>query len=508
MTTISNNDLKLKIIEIYDSKIKKDLESYAIEISDIFETIFNNKLKEEPDKYSLTHTNAGYLGKYYKVTHRVKSGWSLGEKLVKKDDLLRIKHTGEYEDEEKIKSYIKDRYSDLIGVKILGDLQHDTQNILKLIKDNKNKFKDSSSERYITFENLDKKQEKMKNGMEIIKIDCIYHKEGYKYNFELQIKSQLMSAWGDMEHQQFYKNNKFSVVRKSNEPIMSDIGKLLEKTDELLLTIRTSENKFSEHEELWQFTVDLQKEFSDKLEGILDVNVDTQLTDISDFLLLLFNTINPDKGKYNLDLDILQGVKVGDFDTEEYEELFIANYVKNRKLNFKLQILEIITLVWYGSLEEGIVNSKEGYILYVKWLINKLLRIIQSEYKIDTDSEVKFDTIFYEVLSHSNQNELFRDISYFDEIIAYYKVTKDTYIEMMEEEEEVFGLDVFYLINCLFSRHQINGESTDDIVIKIEETDVTLIDSFFEYLKKEIQGPLSKFLEISDKIHHRLRKEL
>ncbi|WNB91847.1 hypothetical protein [Bacillus sp. NEB1478] len=508
MTTFSNKDLKHKIVDIYDTKIKKVLESYAVEISDIFETILKNKLGENPNTYSLTHDNAGYLGKYYKVTHRVKSGLSLGEKLVKKDDLLRLKYTfgfeGGQEYEEKINNHLLERYTDLIGIKVLGDLQQDTQNIYRLIKENKNKFKKSTT-RYITFETLDKQNEKMKNGMEIIKIDCIYHRESEKIKFEFQIKSQLMSAWGDMEHQQFYKNNRFSLVRKSNEPIMSDIGQLLEKTDELLLTIRLSENKFNENEELWKFTVDIQKEFTDRLNEILEVNVASSLTEIADILLLLFKNIKPDKENYKFDMSILEKIKEGEFDLEDSDDLFINNYIKHRKLHFKLQILEIIILVWYGSIEE-IDNSKDNYISFVKKYIKGLLDILHNQYEIDRDSELKFDDIFYTLISHSTKYEVFRDFTYYKEIIAYYKFTKDIYKELEEAEEDVFPVDVFYLINYLFSRNLINGETIEEIEIEQGDIDINLLDGFFDYLKKEAKGLDSKFLKISNLIHLRLRR--
>lgn len=509
MTTISNKDLKLKVIEIYNSKIKKNLEVYAFEISDIFEYIFESKLEDPSNNYSLTHTNAGYLGKYYKISPRVKNGLSLGEKLIKKDDLLKLKYTVDFNGEKEIEHYLMDRYTDLIGIKVLGDLKHDTINIFNLIKDYKNKFQDvSNPERYITFESLNNRNDKMKNGMEIIKVDCIYHRDGQRYKFELQVKSQLMSAWGDMEHQQFYKNNRFSLVRKSNESIMSDVGNLLEKTDDLLLTIRTSENKYSENEELWKFTVDIQNDFSDKLNKILDVNVDSQLTEIADFLLVLFKRIKPKRRNCKSDLDILRLLKEGELDSEESDELFISNYIAHRKTNFKLQILEIITLIWYNSLGK-MTYSKENYSTFVKNYIKELLDIIQKEYDINVNDEVKFEKIFYELLIYSKKCEIFRDIKYYKNIVLYYNFTKDTYLEM-RDEEEVFTIEVFYLINNLFARNEINGESIEDITFKqVELPNLTLIDSFFEYLKNEAKSSnqYSEFIDVSNRIHLRLRGE-
>ncbi|QKS72592.1 hypothetical protein FLK61_38915 [Paenalkalicoccus suaedae] len=505
MTNISNDSLKAEIIQTYNSHLKKELEICANEISELFRVTFDRILKDESTKYLLTHDNAGYLGNYYKVTHRVKSELSLGEKLVRKNDLLHIKNMIDYKDDNKVIEYLKQRYSDLIGLKILGDLKQDTYNIIQLIKDNKNSFKNINPDYYITFENLEEKQAKMRNGLDIIKVDCIFHKNGEKYLFELQIKSQLMSAWGDMEHQQFYKNNKFSIVRKSNEPIMSDIGKLLDRTDELLFTIRSSEKNYSQNGEMWEFNSKLQSFFSAKLEEVLSVKVDSQLLDLGYFLHLLSRSIDPNYGNLNSNLDVFKLIKDKVESERESQNPIINNYLKHCKFDFDLQIIEIVTLHWYESLNEE-VSSEEKYIDFLNWYLEKILEVIIQLHTVDVEDSIVFDAIFYKVIEESNHNIVYKDINCFTEIVEYYKATKDVYLEKKEEDEEVFGLEMFYDINYLFAIHTINNTPFKREGLKNTEKDITLLDSFFDYLNKEAKGSLEKFQFISEDIRRFLRE--
>ncbi|WP_203247777.1 hypothetical protein [Sporosarcina beigongshangi] len=508
MQTISNGELKNKIISIYESTLKSKLDNVAIEITELIEKLIDIKVSN-PDEYNLTHNNSGYLGRYYKVVSRVKSGESLGEKLVKKDALLEIKKEIEFTNIDAIVDDLKNRYSDLIGIKVLGDLKIDVNNILKLIQDNKNKFINNDSSKYITFENIEKQPDTMTNGSEIIKIDCTYHNDSEKHKFELQIKSQLTSAWGDMEHQQFYKNNKFSPVRKAHEPIMQDVGKLIEQLDTLLLSIRISENTYQINEEYWGFTSDIQNEFSKMLIDLFEVSVDAIIPQVSKLLFILFGIVDPNKDNYNLELDILGDIESGRFNNIDYgNDNFIYNFVNFRQVRFKLKIIESIMLVWYSS-KTQVNTSEENYIEFIKWYFQMYLKMIEGMYEIDTeDEEVPFSPIFYNAINKAKSESCYIEPDNFNEVVEYYKFTKDAYIEWIQEEESVFPLEVLYAINYLFTQHHINETPLKDIEISLEKKIVIpKLDEYVSNLIKDEEHTLNeKFIQISKDIQMILRR--
>ena len=74
----------------------------------------------------------------------------------------------------------------------------------------------------------------MKNGHIIYKIEV-------KYNdipFELQIKNKLDSAWGDMEHDLYYKNNKINIVEEINKLSFNHLGIMLKQIDDYMSKLR------------------------------------------------------------------------------------------------------------------------------------------------------------------------------------------------------------------------------------------------------------------------------
>ncbi|MDQ1002693.1 ppGpp synthetase/RelA/SpoT-type nucleotidyltransferase [Neobacillus niacini] len=474
----TNGAYKEKIISIYIENIESSLEVIAIEIKNLIELVIHKKASEE--KYKLIHHNSGYLGKYYKVVSRVKSGESLGEKLVIKDHLLNIKKRIPNADTDQVVEELYSRYKDLIGIKVLGDLQTDVSNLLNLFKESRNEFiEEGENNAYIEFINLENQPETMTNGKEIIKIDCVYHKKGESFNFELQMKNQLLSAWGDMEHQQFYKNSKFSPIRKSHEPVMQDVGELLAKIDNLLLSVRESESKYHENGEEWDFQSKLHKYFSEPLERIFEINVNTKITQLAKVLYLLEKEVTPNYSSLNLELaEFAETISI----PEDYTmSEVIKKYLDYRDTTINLRVFEAITISWYASLKPNITHNIEQYIEFIEWLCEKVLQTINNVNEIDVeDVDTPFEPVFNQLLVNARGIDYFINFEKYKELTEYYKFTKDIYNEWVEEKEHqrVFSIDFLNYINYLagqliFSEVLEEEYKIPDVPIKV------IIDEFF-----------------------------
>lgn len=481
----TNKTYKEKVISIYKENLVPEIEGIALEIKALLESIFKKKIEVEESPYNLTHYNSGYMGKYFKIVSRVKSGDSLGGKLVIKDDLFEIKSKFPEAKEGDIVTTLYSKYKDLIGIKILGDLEIDTENILKFLKDNKDNFiSDKDRTNFIEFINLENQPDEMGNGKKIIKIDAIYHKGSRKYNFELQVKNQLLSAWGDMEHQQFYKNSKFSPIRKSHQPIMQDVGDLLDKIDKLLLSIRNSEKNYSEQSPKWDYHLKIQEEYAINLENLFEINVNDKITDLTTVLKCLEEKIKPDFTK--LSYNLLNFVEKEYRLSEEYSSSYINKYLQYREKKFKLRVFEAITLTWYSSLKEINTISNDTYIKFISWLYEQFLETINNLYdNDDIEGEDKpFKPIFYKLLDNSRSLDYFLNLEKYEIVIEYYKFIKDVYNEWKEERDDTFDVSYFNYICYLGSQLILSDKLLD--TDRLDENPIKpIINSFFSKLNDE-----------------------
>lgn len=480
----TNKTYKEKIISIYTDNIVPEIEGIALEIKALLESIFKKKIEVAEPPYNLIHYNSGYIGRYFKIVSRVKSGDSLGGKLVIKDDLFEIRSNFPEANHDDIVTTLYSKYKDLVGIKILGDLEVDTKNILNFLKDNKDNFIDEkNTNNFIEFLNLENQPDEMENGKEIIKVAAIYHKEGRKFNFELQVKNQLLSAWGDMEHQQFYKNSKFSPIRKSHEPIMQDVGDLLDKIDNLLLSIRNSEINYSEQSPKWEYHLKIQEEYASKLETLFEINVNDKITELTTVLKYLEEKIKPDykKIKYELLNFVEKEYKVSD----EYSPIFINEYLKYREKKFKLRVFEAITLTWYSSLNDINTISNDTYIDFIKWLYEQFLETINNLYDNNVEDEDKpFKPVFYKLLDNPGSLDYFLDLEKYGEVIKYYKFIKDGYNEWKEERDDTFDINYFNYI-CYLGSQLILSEQLLETDRLGENPIKPIINSFFSKLNDE-----------------------
>ncbi|TLS35302.1 hypothetical protein [Pseudalkalibacillus caeni] len=430
---LTNKKFREEIEAIY-SKMTTDLESIAKEIIALLDDVFYSILQSENEKYNLLHNVGLKEGKYYSISSRIKESKSLGEKLVRKSDLLKIK--SECNGEilvEKISEFLKGRYTDLIGIKILGDLHFDEVNIFKLIEENSAFFEDRYSK--IIFKEISQQPQPMENGLDIYRIDCQYTKKISPftvYNFELQIKSQLMSAWADMEHQQYYKNFIFNPIRNTSQPIMNEVGKLIYQTEELLIKIRNSEKEYSEIQERLDFTATLGDIYSEFIQNSLTISAEPMLTNVSGALYMLNDIIEPDEEA------IRKIIKSGFLYTPPaIEGGEHSHYIALRDTDFQIQILEAISLLWYKSKNKFCGEfSYDDYISqFNEHFLDGLIRTFKLEALADN-----FKCFWYMLFKEINVSDVYLSISKYYEISSFFRQVHDewekSFGELLEQTSE------------------------------------------------------------------------
>lgn len=448
-----------KLIRI--DKILAKFNSFRDEFLDV-EKRLKKKLSDLVDQFAkdfdLSNENSVRKLKFYSVVSRVKETNSLSEKLVRNNDynlfddiLINIDDINNLDLKNKIKEL-----DDIIGIKILTDLNVDTVNMYKLISSSN--FIKAANDAGITLNNEDLKTQpvKMKNGLNIYKVRCKFD----EWFFELQIKSKLESAWGDMEHSIFYKDYKVTPVRDLAQQSMNHIGKLLIEIDDFLQEIRNANDNFSLNSKVILFINEFENKFSsvirEKLNGIS------------------YNFKKIASICYNLQLiqpNILQE-KIVDTDYQILNCEKYTSYINYRNQDFDLQIFEAIIL---SNLENNITEQN------IESTLDKFFDLIKQSYiKMIVDNHLIQD----EELALFIVNTIFDSCSKFD-CREYILNTKNMYVhieninviidatEVLEFEKETLEQIIsLYTIYCFNGDTKSYFESidNDNLTEKLEQS--------------------------------------
>lgn len=234
------------LIDIYDDEnFIRELDYKKKQIIKVFDQIF----EEEALNFDLVYNHALQNGKYYKIESRIKSTNSLREKFYRRNiglDLIRsMKLDRENIEHKAMRKRVRQAYcllDDIIGIRIVTELKADCVSALNLIKNRISVFNQGG----IFFQtDFDAQPRIMENGLEIIKLKGIYED---KNAFELQIKSKIDSAWGDIDHKLFYKDYNSSNVKDSLQVSMNNIGELLNQLEKFLFDLRETNNQIDDRE--------------------------------------------------------------------------------------------------------------------------------------------------------------------------------------------------------------------------------------------------------------------
>lgn len=259
--------------DYYANNVYEHLKITINEITGKFVEIFEKFARE----YQLVISNSVYSEIYlFEFTNRVKEPISLIEKLKNKNLIFELKQSFDLSstlDQDQMESLNNFFYKidDILGIKILTSLNEDCKNVIKLISDHVKELPDLELDINGDIPTT------MNNGRKIYKLKGCYKST---YSFELQVKSKIDSTWGDLEHNLFYKDYDFNYVKNNNKEIMSGVGSLLEKTEDLMLSIRQSKEEFNNDYTRYRFYQLINEDFEHFIEDlygskfILEKNMD------------------------------------------------------------------------------------------------------------------------------------------------------------------------------------------------------------------------------------------
>lgn len=429
------------------------------------------------DDFKLSKSNSVRKLKFYSIVSRVKEPNSLSEKLIRNNDYNvfdNILQDIDNIDPIQLKNKLKD-LDDIIGIKILTDLNIDTINMFKLISSSN--FISSAKEKGILLDEDDLKKQPvpMKNGLNIYKIKCQFE----DWKFELQIKSKLESAWGDMEHSIFYKDYKVTPVRDLAQQSMNHIGQLLIEIDDFLQEIRNANDNFSINSKVILFI----NEFEEKFSEVIRDNLNGISYNFKKIASICFNI-------KQINQDILNDSNINlhyqSFDNDKYKL-----YINYRNENFDLQIFESIILTNINN-EITKENLEECLDTYFGLIKNSYKKMILENHLIQDEemAEAIINTIFDVCIDYECNNYILNTKDIYEHIDNL-KVIIDS-IEVYELEKDL--LDQIISVYTIFS---MNG----NVDIYCQDKDKDLLIKNLEQSKIEIEKlALSKKTSISSSL--------
>lgn len=355
-----------KIKDIYSNDCTTHLEDMMEEIK----VEIKQLLEEHKENYGLIYKNSVHTSDLFKLDGRVKKPDSLFEKFIRKDEGLMLLDNFQIRSENDIDSKKSDiiehfyGYEDIIGVKIVAELKEDANNMYKLLLDHSNEISEK-----IVFKDIKTQPKSMKNGLEIYNIKGLYLN---KYGFELQIKSKINSAWGDLDHSIFYKNYSFNPVKSTAQLTMNHIGNMLDEIEKLLYSIRNVENDYEGTAKKSRFIEQIDNCLSQEIKT--KFNSSYRIDKLADILFYSYEKLVSDYDKGTLEI---AGLDYYDLMQEEFKDEFCKSYRGFRDNSFEAMILENIFLKIIYSKEtisnEQYENKVKSYLDFILSYIVEIL---------------------------------------------------------------------------------------------------------------------------------------
>ncbi|MCL6477959.1 MAG: hypothetical protein K6T65_06040 [Peptococcaceae bacterium] len=179
----------------------------------------------------------------YRFEVRVKTWDSIAEKIERKI---------QYKDAKTL-----DDIPDLIGIYIIVELDEDVEKVVRLFEKEKKELA-----RFSHISSLTHIPTRHENGKQTHHYDGVMVWKDTKFNFEIQVRSEVENLWSNIEHMSFYKNK----VKSRNDRILNRLKEhsynLLLQADEVLSILR--------RERMKNDMLDLKEKMMDALEGLFD----------------------------------------------------------------------------------------------------------------------------------------------------------------------------------------------------------------------------------------------
>lgn len=484
-----------ELVKIYSEKgFLDDLKITAESISNHFK----NLLDDLGEKNDLISKNSIRELKYFSLIFRVKEPDSLKEKfyrgnLLQEDfkNMSFISGPDVIRQRNNVKLVFK-KCDDLIGVKILTDLNEDCKKVISILKNNEEFLKKQGI--ILDKNDLAAQPVPMKNGLDIYKIKGELNSI---YSFELQIKSKIQSVWGDMEHSIFYKDYFISPVRDSTQATMNHIGKMLYQIDEFLLSVRNANKNFKSNSKFTEFLTWFDDTYTSKIFNSLGVGY--KIDTISEALAFIKSKINTIK---------IRDLQFNHFKYKSTIDLY-KKYISIRNNSYDLKIFESVVFSWlWDEVEITKVDINQKFEIYFELIYDYIVSEVYSKFEGEDVQDIKImiQKYFNEVLKYNpksgiilSPNDYIKHLNFLSFIKSELELNGDEDIE-----ENYKNLDLIF-INMRFKGNFINqiedlkftpyniqkyreilGNISNSIKIKEKkmfEKELSLIDSLIKSLK-------------------------
>nr|WP_294942464.1 hypothetical protein [uncultured Mucilaginibacter sp.] len=442
--------------------------------------------------YSLVSSNSVRQLNRYSFSPRVKETDSLEEKMVRGNLFnkeFEIADDFNPQDGQLIKTVKKDllKLDDLIGIKILADLNTDCVKMLELI--NSPEFKEKAIAQNIELckDDLAAQPQVMRNGLNIYKIKGTYN----NYSFELQIKSKIISAWGDMEHAIFYKDYSISPIRDTTQSSMNHVGKLLYDIDDFLESIRSANKDYLKNAQALSFLQWFDIKYTERINGKLG-KIGYRVDGIAELLYAIYGHLTIGDEAASKDL------RFAHFELTPANSL-IEKYVNLRNTIYDLKILESITLSWlyesdYDITAENIDEVLLSYLNLIKVASAQFLCELHQGYDIDEIITLlnSYQTIGFKYVPNESFLLNLNGLNAFMEARSYLNDIADSIVE--ENRINVIIQTVFIEI-YKGSVHRFISETLDDDQIEKLHPDLILIRDKIDNRAKKLKIKISEVLQ-------------
>lgn len=459
-----------EVVRIYEDDVKDILDHEAKELV--------KRLKKVIDlhssNYNLQTQNDVNPIRYYFLKYRIKGAVSLKEKLVRKNEGFKITEIGGINDPSEVQakktsvvSQLK-RMPDIIGVRVVTELRYDCNKVLALLR----AFVDDLASNDIVLDktDLDAQPQKMKNGLFIYKIKGIFRAD---FGFELQIKSKIEEAWGDMDHAIFYKDYSVTPIKNVTQVTMNNVGKLLENIDELLLGLRNSGNKYQENLEQLANLKSLNDELYPLIEQKLGISF--EIGKVASFLYSVkqkaLEGIETPQAIANLDCSFLAFTVIDER---------LRQYIKIREKSFELMIIEAAYFNWStqnGKLVLTQDNYEESLKEYLDTLAAHIYNVIEKENSAQAGELGDSENLSRKIAEYSKYLQI-HDLYLSEKTLIQISRIEGTIEEFFQEQQDTYFIDgvdysrfksAFKVLYAVKSLDYKDGQAVDDLLARFYE---------------------------------------
>jgi ppGpp synthetase/RelA/SpoT-type nucleotidyltranferase len=416
-----------QICDFYEKSVFDSLHKSEIDkMIKVFQDLINRNSKE----YFLSSQNSVHQSVYAKVTGRVKSKNSFKEKLIRKNlglDLIRnldINFENLNQKKGDIKPYIERNFDDIVGLRVVCDLGQDCLQVFKLLQEKEDDLEKSGI--LFNLGEMENQPQIMKNGLHIFRIKGVYES---RIAFELQIKSKIEEAWGELDHFILYKDFSYFPTKNIVQKTMNNVGKLLDEIEHLLFDLRSSRSEYNDSLEDTKFLDTLEKTINDSI--VDNFGFSYQIEQLASVIKLIIDSE---------DSNFLDEPRQLKFDFLEFKTAEHSDYLMTREGSYELQILEsIFAFIWSEKNGELNAANYDQFLTKLKdHLVQNMLNVLRRSDKLDSYSETEVEILRNFLIEVESDSTIWISPKKVSELIEQRKLLSDSLFSLIEKGDHDF----------------------------------------------------------------------